>query len=407
MNCLEDVIARRNNERHERFAIEQQHLSPLPAGKLDTDDVVPGIRVSISSTIQVRRNTYSVPSRLIGEKVDVRIGAEWINVTHRGIAVQRMPRLIGVGGSAINYRHVIDSLVRKPGSFENYQYREDMFPTTHFRMAYDALCDAHSEKVAVRKYLEILALAAHESQDAVQDPLRVQIQASGSIDVDEVRELVAKASELKPVTDVEIEPPALSDFDTLLQYPEMESQDDEPIDEQENRETGAVTGDEREQAGNIDNGGEGLRESVDRTVPGASVADVPGPLPGTREPSGQGEPQSSGISLGADDAGMSGPAGKPDQSPDAPIASAAGQNVGVVRLRATSAVGDPPAGEPSRRIVLGSPRKPSDFWKAGRRKEPCPVRAGLPVGRSGTEDSVHDVQLAGSTTVGCQAGSSS
>ena len=48
-----------------------------------------------------------------------------------------MPRLVGIGKHAINYRHVIDSLVRKPGAFENYQYREDMFPTSHFRMAYD------------------------------------------------------------------------------------------------------------------------------------------------------------------------------------------------------------------------------------------------------------------------------
>ena len=51
-----------------------------------------------------------------------------------------MPRLVGHGKHAINYRHVIDSLVRKPGAFENYQYREDMFPTSHFRMAYDWLC---------------------------------------------------------------------------------------------------------------------------------------------------------------------------------------------------------------------------------------------------------------------------
>lgn len=183
MEFVENVIASLNRGRQEPFAAEQQHLSPLPASKLDTDDVVLGIRVSTSSTIQVRRNTYSVPSRLIGEQVDVRISAEWIDVTHHGLAVQRMPRLIGVGRFAINYRHVIDSLVRKPGSFENYKYREDMFPTSHFRIAYDALCDAHSEKVAVRKYLEILDLAAHESQDAVQDALRFQIQAGGTIDV--------------------------------------------------------------------------------------------------------------------------------------------------------------------------------------------------------------------------------
>jgi len=71
------------------------------------------VRVSRSSTISVRTNTYSVPSRLIGELVDLRIGAEQITVSHHGHAIQTMPRLVGKKPAAINYRHIIDSLVRK------------------------------------------------------------------------------------------------------------------------------------------------------------------------------------------------------------------------------------------------------------------------------------------------------
>ena len=69
-----------------------------------------------------------------------------------------MPRLLGNGKHAINYRHVIDSLVRKPGAFENYQYREDMFPTSHFRIAYDGLCRDHSPRVSVA------VIAMHETR---------------------------------------------------------------------------------------------------------------------------------------------------------------------------------------------------------------------------------------------------
>ncbi len=50
-----------------------------------------------------------------------------------------MPRLSGHGKHHLNYRHIIDSLVRKPGAFENYRYREELFPTSYFRMAYDLL----------------------------------------------------------------------------------------------------------------------------------------------------------------------------------------------------------------------------------------------------------------------------
>lgn len=87
----------------------------------------------------MRTNTYSVPSRLIGQFVDLRVGAEQITVTHHGHLIQTMPRIVGKNQAAINYRHIIDSLVRKPGAFASYQYREEMFPTNGFRMAWDSL----------------------------------------------------------------------------------------------------------------------------------------------------------------------------------------------------------------------------------------------------------------------------
>jgi hypothetical protein len=87
----------------------------------------------------VDRNVYSVDSRLIGERVDVWLYADELEVWFTGKVVERLPRLRGQRTHRINYRHVIDWLVRKPGAFENYRYREDLFPTSRFRMAYDAL----------------------------------------------------------------------------------------------------------------------------------------------------------------------------------------------------------------------------------------------------------------------------
>jgi len=160
MNFVEELIGRANTNRAERFLEERAAFGPLPEQRLDTDDFLPGIRVSRSSTIQVRTNTYSVPSRLIGRQVDVRVGAEQISVTHHGHPVQTMPRLVGKKQVSINYRHIIDSLVRKPGAFANYQYREEMFPTSGFRIAYDMLRDNHTQKVADKMYVQILEIAA-------------------------------------------------------------------------------------------------------------------------------------------------------------------------------------------------------------------------------------------------------
>jgi len=84
--------------------------------------------------------------------------------------VEKIPRLRGENGHHINYRHIIDWLVRKPGAFENYRYRQDLFPTHRFRIAYDYLrqtCPVRASK----EYLSILHLAATESETAVDNAL--------------------------------------------------------------------------------------------------------------------------------------------------------------------------------------------------------------------------------------------
>ena len=94
------------------------------------------VRVSRFSTIHVLANSYSVHSRLIGERVRVHLYAEHLDVHYAQRHLERIPRLRGKGHHRIQYRHVIDWLVRKPGAFAHYRYREDLFPTTRFRMAY-------------------------------------------------------------------------------------------------------------------------------------------------------------------------------------------------------------------------------------------------------------------------------
>src|SRR5204863_8900631 len=89
------------------------------------------------STIRVKGNAYSVPARLIGEWVEAWLGVERIEVSYAEQVVQVMPRLRGQAKHWIDYRHVIDRLVRKPGAFARYWYREELYPTTTFRQAYD------------------------------------------------------------------------------------------------------------------------------------------------------------------------------------------------------------------------------------------------------------------------------
>ncbi len=163
------IVSRRNAARQKRLGEELAVMRPLPARRLD-DFTRQWVRVSPSSTIRVRHNTYSVDSRLIGERVQVRVWADQVEVYYGGRRQARMPRLRGEGKHRIDYRHVIHSLVRKPGAFTRYRWREDLFPGILFRVAYDELrrdCPATAD----RQYLKILEVAAQEGEQRVREAL--------------------------------------------------------------------------------------------------------------------------------------------------------------------------------------------------------------------------------------------
>ena len=152
------VADRRNRLVSSRLKSERRHLRPLPPAPVP-EYVNYRARVRRWSTIRVSNRTYSVPSRLIGVVVDVRLYADHIEVYYKGHLVESMERLHGAGEAQIDYRHIIGSLVRKPGAFARYRFRESMFPAHTFRLAYDALCGWKGERAGV-EYVRILHLAA-------------------------------------------------------------------------------------------------------------------------------------------------------------------------------------------------------------------------------------------------------
>lgn len=216
---LREILDRRNAGRAKRLAQERAVLAPLPRGRQESYKRVQP-RVGVGSVIHVDRNAYSVHSRLVGERVDVRLYAEHLEVWYAGSVVHRIPRLRGQGKHSINYRHVIDSLVRKPGAFEHYKYREDLFPTSRFRMAYDLLRDSTPRR-ASREYLQILELAARENESLVDDALRTLLQEDQPITFEAVRDFVARRESVRPVTEVQIELTDLVSFDMLFQHKEV------------------------------------------------------------------------------------------------------------------------------------------------------------------------------------------
>ncbi|MBE3561550.1 MAG: hypothetical protein IMW89_20365 [Ktedonobacteraceae bacterium] len=112
---------------------------------------------------------------------------------------------------AINYRHIIWSLVRKPGAFAAYRFREDLYPTLAFRRAYDRLKQATPAR-ADREYIRVLHLAATLSETEVEMALLLLEEADQAPTADAVRDLVRPIE----VRRVALPPINLQSYDQLL-----------------------------------------------------------------------------------------------------------------------------------------------------------------------------------------------
>jgi hypothetical protein len=167
---LEEVLHRANARRREHLAEELALMRPFTAALLPAY-VQERTRVSRYSTFQHDRKMYSVPSRLIGQEVVVRRYEEHLEVYYAGTLQERMPRLKGDKDHAINYRHIIEWLVRKPGAFRGYRFRQELFPGEPFRRAYDRLREACPERTADVEYLRILRQAARTMQSQTEEVL--------------------------------------------------------------------------------------------------------------------------------------------------------------------------------------------------------------------------------------------
>lgn len=171
---LRTLYARWNAGRRNRLDEELPLLHELPARRFESVKRVP-VCVGAGSTIAVQGNVYSLHSRLIGEKVEARISGETVAVWYAQKKVDEFPRFRGRGHARIDYHHIIDVLVRKPGAFEHYRYREELFPTHYYRLAYDALSGL-SVKERAKEYLLILQLAARHGEQRVEGAIRSIIE---------------------------------------------------------------------------------------------------------------------------------------------------------------------------------------------------------------------------------------
>jgi len=210
---LAGVVDRLNQKKKAQFAEERQALRPLPSSRIPTYTDV-ATKVMPWSYVRVGGNIYSVNSRLIGHQVIARVHADHIDILYNGKIAERFPRLRGKGNQRVDYRHVVHSLVQKPGAFARYKFREEMFPSLTFRLAYDSLVRQRGERADV-EYLRILLLAATTYESEVGAALSLLMDVQERFDYAAVKALVTPSTHA-PLVDPKKLTPDLPQFDELL-----------------------------------------------------------------------------------------------------------------------------------------------------------------------------------------------
>jgi len=210
---IHEVMRRRNRSRQERLAEELAVMKPLTAAPGVVYSQV-RVRVSRGSLIRVKKNLYSVPTSLIGHQVTVRIHEWHLEVWYQSHLVVTLPRLVGQNRHHINYRHVINSLLRKPGGFRDYRYRDDLFPNLVLQRAWEQLNQWQTPRKADLAYLRILKLAAQTMETEVVCALELLLATNERWDETDVERLLQP--EPIPVPQLTSDPVQLELYDQLL-----------------------------------------------------------------------------------------------------------------------------------------------------------------------------------------------
>jgi len=214
---INKIVIARNSKRSDKFKIEQENLKPLPAKRIP-EYSVKKVRVSKNSTVSIKRNTYSVRSSYIGEVLKAYIYHDKILLFYSNNKIDEIPRLKGQHEHSINYRHVIHSLVKKPGAFKHYRFRKDLYPNSYFSALYEILVDSNAnELIATKKYLKILHLAALESEELVTKVISDNIDVPKYLTFQNIKSEIDKLkSKSLIIEDIPINTTSIDEYDKLI-----------------------------------------------------------------------------------------------------------------------------------------------------------------------------------------------
>ena len=215
---IDEVVTARNRRHTPSIDIERRGLRPLPDGRT-TDWEESLVNVTSSSGFTLKRVFYTVPSRLIGHRLRVRLYDDRLVVFLGGTQLMTLLRgrvdASGKRGHVIDYRHVIHSLRRKPMALLGLVYRDSLFPRDAYRLMFEHLLEATGERPACRMMVDLLAMAHERACEAeLADLLKADLAARRTPDIAALRGRFAPDPASLP--EVVVQAVALSSYNGLI-----------------------------------------------------------------------------------------------------------------------------------------------------------------------------------------------
>lgn len=166
---IDEITSRRNARNAKRIEAERPHLQPLPNTRTsDYEETL--VYVTSSGGFTLRKVFYTVPSRLIGHRLRVRLFDDRLELFIGGTQLMSLQRgragNNGKHGHVVSYHHVIHALRRKPMALLNLVYRDQLFPREVYRSTFERLRERLADRQACRVMVGLLSLAHERSCEA-------------------------------------------------------------------------------------------------------------------------------------------------------------------------------------------------------------------------------------------------
>ena len=214
-----ETVRRLNARCARAWEAERACLKPLPARRT-TDFEEIDARVSKFGVFTAKSVLYSVPSRLAGHRLKVRLHSTHLDAWLGGVKVFECERLHASAADRhprqIDWRHMLPSLKRKPGAFARWVLRDAMFPRSEYARAWQRISAKLPERAACRLMVELLDLADRANVVAELAAVLAALQAQDELpDIDALRERFAPRPPAMP--DVQVQLPSTAVYDELLE----------------------------------------------------------------------------------------------------------------------------------------------------------------------------------------------